>query len=79
MTLFRLVRASGGGRRAGQRHLTPLIGREEEIDRVDAALEAGASTVMANCVLIVGEPGLGQIPPDRGISYETERNAAYLG
>ena len=32
VTLFRLVRASGGGRRAGQRHLTPLIGREEEID-----------------------------------------------
>src|SRR6516162_2048028 len=29
--LFRLVRASGGGRRAGQRHLTPLIGRDEEI------------------------------------------------
>jgi hypothetical protein len=24
VTLFRLVRASGGGRRAGQRHLTPL-------------------------------------------------------
>ena len=42
VTLFRLVRASGGGRRAGQRHLTPLIGREEEIDHVDAALEAGA-------------------------------------
>ena len=31
VTLFRLVRASGGGRRAGQRHLTPLVGREEEI------------------------------------------------
>jgi class 3 adenylate cyclase len=29
--LFRLVRASGGGRRAGQRHLTPLVGRDEEI------------------------------------------------
>jgi class 3 adenylate cyclase len=29
--LFRLVRASGGGRRTGQHHLTPLIGREEEI------------------------------------------------
>jgi hypothetical protein len=29
--LFRFVRASGGGRHAGQRHLTPLIGREEEI------------------------------------------------
>ena len=25
VTLFRLVRASGGGRRAGQRHLTPLV------------------------------------------------------
>jgi alkanesulfonate monooxygenase SsuD/methylene tetrahydromethanopterin reductase-like flavin-dependent oxidoreductase (luciferase family) len=30
-TLFQLVRASGGGRRAGQRHLTPLVGRDEEI------------------------------------------------
>jgi class 3 adenylate cyclase len=27
--LFRLVRASGGGRRAGQRHLTPLVGPSE--------------------------------------------------
>jgi len=25
------VRASGGERRAGQRHLTPLVGRDEEI------------------------------------------------
>ena len=31
VTLFRLVRASGGGRRSGQRHLTPLVGREDEI------------------------------------------------
>src|SRR5215470_16190438 len=31
VTLFRIVRASGGGRRAGQRHLTPLVGREEEL------------------------------------------------
>jgi alkanesulfonate monooxygenase SsuD/methylene tetrahydromethanopterin reductase-like flavin-dependent oxidoreductase (luciferase family) len=31
VTLFRLVRASGGGRRSAQRHLTPLVGREEEI------------------------------------------------
>src|ERR1700740_2229110 len=30
-TLFRVVRASGGGRRATQRHLTPLVGREEEV------------------------------------------------
>jgi class 3 adenylate cyclase len=31
VTLFRIVRASGGGRRAGQRRLTPLVGRDEEI------------------------------------------------
>jgi hypothetical protein len=31
VTLFRIMRASGGGRRAGQRHLTPLVGREEEL------------------------------------------------
>ena len=31
VTLYRIVRASGSGRRAGQRHLTPLVGREEEI------------------------------------------------
>ena len=29
--LYRIVRASGVGRRAGQRHLTPLVGRDEEI------------------------------------------------
>jgi hypothetical protein len=29
--LFRLVRASGGGRRSGQRNLTPLVGRDDEI------------------------------------------------
>jgi class 3 adenylate cyclase len=31
VVLFRIVRASGGGRHGGQRHLTPLVGREEEI------------------------------------------------
>jgi class 3 adenylate cyclase len=31
VTLYRIVRASGGGRRAGQRHLTPLVGRDEEM------------------------------------------------
>ena len=29
--LFRLVRASGGGRRSGQRYLTPLVGRDDEL------------------------------------------------
>jgi hypothetical protein len=31
VTLYRIVRASGGGRRSRQRHLTPLVGREEEL------------------------------------------------
>jgi class 3 adenylate cyclase len=31
VTLFGIIRASGGGRRAGQRHFTPLVGRDEEI------------------------------------------------
>jgi hypothetical protein len=42
--LYRIVRASGAGRRAGQRHLTPLVGREEEI-ATDAALGAWTLTV----------------------------------
>ena len=31
VTLYRIVRASGGGRRAGQRRLTPLVGRDDEL------------------------------------------------
>ena len=59
VTLFRLVRASGGGRRAGQRHLTPLIGREEEI-AVLMRRWARARNGDGQLVLIVGEPGLGK-------------------
>jgi hypothetical protein len=44
VTLFRLVRASGGGRRSGQRHLTPLVGRYEEI----AIAGSGRGRAMAN-------------------------------
>jgi len=32
VTLYRIVRASGGGRRGGARALTPLVGREEELE-----------------------------------------------
>ena len=65
--LFRLVRASGGGRRSGQRHLTPLVGRDDEMTMLTAALGAGAA----------GRRPIGadrrrawarQIPPDRRIS-----------
>jgi predicted ATPase len=59
VTLFRLVRASGGGRRVGQRHLTPLIGREEEIAVLMRRWER-AGHGDGQLVLIVGEPGLGK-------------------
>ena len=59
VTLFRLVRASGGGRRSGQRHLTPLVGREEEIAMLMRRWER-ARQGDGQLVLIVGEPGLGK-------------------
>jgi class 3 adenylate cyclase len=57
--LFRLVRASGGGRRAGQRHLTPLVGRDEEMAMLMRRWER-ARQGDGQLVLIVGEPGLGK-------------------
>ena len=59
VTLFRLVRASGGGRRAGQRHLTPLVGREEEMALLLRRWER-ARQGDGQLLLIVGEPGLGK-------------------
>jgi predicted ATPase len=58
VTLFPLVRASGGGRRVGQRHLTPLVGREEEVVMLMLRWER-AQQGDEQLVLIVGEPGLG--------------------
>jgi class 3 adenylate cyclase/predicted ATPase len=59
VTLYRIVRASGGGRRSGRRHFTPLIGRDEEmamlLRRWDRARQGDGQFV-----LIVGEPGLGK-------------------
>ena len=59
VTLFRLVRASGGGRRAGQRHLTPLVGRDEEMAMLVRRWER-ARQGDGQLVMIVGEPGLGK-------------------
>jgi class 3 adenylate cyclase/tetratricopeptide (TPR) repeat protein len=59
VTLFRLVRASGGGRRAGQRHLTSLVGRDEEIAMLMRRWER-ARQGDGQLVTIVGEPGLGK-------------------
>ena len=59
VTLFRLVRASGGGRRSGQRHLTPLVGRDEEMALLMRRWER-ARQGDGQLLLIVGEPGLGK-------------------
>ena len=59
VTLFRIVRASGAGRRAGQRNLTPLVGRDEEIAMLLRRWER-ARQGDGQLVLIVGEPGLGK-------------------
>jgi class 3 adenylate cyclase/predicted ATPase len=59
VALYRIVRASGGGRRAGQRHLTPLVGRDEEISMLMRRWER-ACQGDGQLVLIVGEPGLGK-------------------
>ena len=59
VTLFRLVRASGGGRRAGQRRLTPLVGRDEDIAMLMRRWER-ARQGDGQLVLIVGEPGIGK-------------------
>jgi len=59
MALYRLIRASGGGRRAGQRQLTPLVGRDDEIGMLMRRWER-ARAGDGQFVLIVGEPGLGK-------------------
>jgi class 3 adenylate cyclase/predicted ATPase len=59
VTLYRIVRASGAGRRSGQRHVTPLVGREEEIAILMRRWER-ARQGDGQLVLIVGEPGLGK-------------------
>ena len=59
VTLYRIVRASGGGRRGGARMLTPLVGREEELDLLDRRWER-ARKGEGQLALIVGEPGLGK-------------------
>ena len=59
MALYRVVRASGGGRRGGARALTPLVGREEELDLLTRRWDR-ARKGEGQLALIVGEPGLGK-------------------
>jgi class 3 adenylate cyclase len=59
VTLYRIVRASGAGRRGGQRALTPLVGRVEELDLLARRWER-ARKGEGQLALVVGEPGIGK-------------------
>ena len=59
IALFRLVRASGGGRRSHARQLTPLVGRDDEMTMLMRRWER-ARQGDGQLVMIVGEPGLGK-------------------
>ena len=59
MTLYRVVRASGGGRRGWTRTLTHLVGREEELDLLARRWDR-AHKGDGQLALIVGEAGLGK-------------------
>ena len=56
--LYRIARASGG-RRSGVRTLTPLIGREKELDFLARRWEC-ALNGEGQLALVVGEPGIGK-------------------
>jgi hypothetical protein len=58
VTLFRLIRASGGGRRAGQRHLTPFANPFGiALSRVwtEWAAKQGVSETIAAAVYLLSE------------------------
>ena len=57
--LYRVVRASGGGRRSRGRALSPLVGRTEELDLLMRRWERARSG-QGQFVQIVGEPGIGK-------------------
>src|SRR5208282_6011602 len=59
VTLYRIVRASGAGRRGGARTLTPLVGREDELSLLMRRWER-ARQGEGQFVQIVGEPGIGK-------------------
>ncbi len=59
LTLYRIVRASGAGRRWGARILTPLVGREDELSLLMRRWER-ARQGEGQFVQIVGEPGIGK-------------------
>ncbi len=59
VTLYRIIRVSGGRRQKGARLLTPFVGREDELAVMARALER-TLVGKGQFVLIAGEPGIGK-------------------
>jgi class 3 adenylate cyclase/tetratricopeptide (TPR) repeat protein len=59
ISLYRIVRASGGAWRGAARALTPFVGREEELGLLTRRWER-ARAGEGQVVQIVGEPGIGK-------------------
>jgi hypothetical protein len=59
VSLFRIVRASGGRRRSAARAPTPFVGREQELGLLARRWER-VQADEGQLVLIVGEPGIGK-------------------
>jgi class 3 adenylate cyclase/tetratricopeptide (TPR) repeat protein len=59
VALYRIVRASGGGRRGGARALTTFVGRDEDLTLLLRRFER-ARRGEGQFVQIVGEPGIGK-------------------
>jgi class 3 adenylate cyclase len=59
VSLYLVVRASGGGRRGGMRALTPLVGREEDLDHLSRRWERTRKGE-GQLALVIGEPGIGK-------------------
>jgi tetratricopeptide (TPR) repeat protein len=57
--LFRVVRASGGGRRGRPRALTPFVGRDDELALLSRRWRR-ARKGEGQFTLVVGEPGIGK-------------------
>ena len=77
VTLYRIVRVSGGRRRTGARILTPFIGREEDLGVLARRWER-ARAGEGQFLLIVGEPGIGKVPAGRRVSSAARRYAAHM-
>ena len=56
LTLYRIVRASGGGRRSAHAP-TPLVGREEDLSLIEGWTRVRRRRTV---LLVVGEPGIGK-------------------